>query len=315
MSKPAADCFTNRVMPTTEACARWAEPKASQTKRPSQRAASCFENASSFFSSSGWKRTFSRRRISPSASDLLFDSGTGPTQSEENRTGRPMSSSSFLATCTSEYFESGPPLGRPRCEATTRRPPFSMARRSVGSVSRMRVSSVTTPSLSGTLKSTRMNTRLPRRSRSLMVSLVMVDAQRVEARKPQRALELGRHQLDEVAATARIGPFVVVPGENFYATIPHDLGITGVNNRRIRITFEVGGNKLLFGVLENALHRALRSRLQRSIDGRDVGRLIHEYRKVDHADVGRGHAHRVTIEFSLQLGNHEMQRLGGARGA
>src|SRR5438034_728376 len=101
-----------------------AEPNASQTKRPSERVASCLEKASSFFSSSGWKRTFSSRRISPSASDLLFDSGTGPTQSEENRTGRPMSSSSFLETARSEHFGSGPPLGRPRWEARTRRPPF-----------------------------------------------------------------------------------------------------------------------------------------------------------------------------------------------
>src|SRR5712671_6558888 len=46
-----------------------------------------------------------------------------------------------------------------------------MASRSVGSVSRTRVSSLTTPSLSGTLKSTRMNTRLPRKSTSLIVSL------------------------------------------------------------------------------------------------------------------------------------------------
>ena len=50
--------------------------------------------------------------------------------------------------------------------------PFRTASRIVGSVSRMRVSSVTTPSFSGTLKSTRMKTRLPFRSRSLMESLL-----------------------------------------------------------------------------------------------------------------------------------------------
>src|SRR2546429_2780193 len=37
MSSPAAACWTKRVMPTTEACARCAEPKASQTNTPSQR--------------------------------------------------------------------------------------------------------------------------------------------------------------------------------------------------------------------------------------------------------------------------------------
>ena len=54
--------------------ARSAEPKASQTKRPSQRAASCFENASSFFSSSAWKRTFSSSNTSPSFNALLASS-------------------------------------------------------------------------------------------------------------------------------------------------------------------------------------------------------------------------------------------------
>src|SRR5438270_7517425 len=48
-----------------------------------------------------------------------------------------------------------------------------MARRRVGKVSRTRVSSVTAPSFNGTLKSTRINTRLPRKSRSLIVSLFM----------------------------------------------------------------------------------------------------------------------------------------------
>ena len=50
-----------------------------------------------------------------------------------------------------------------------RRSAYSM----VGRVSRMRVSSVITPSLIGTLKSTRIKTRLWARSRSRMESLAM----------------------------------------------------------------------------------------------------------------------------------------------
>src|SRR6266478_1883910 len=158
-------------MPTTEACARCAEPNASQTKSPSHSAASSFANASLFFSSSGWNRTFSRTRTSPSTSALLCDSTPGPTQSNANATGRPSNSSNFFAAGCTEYFVSGPPFGRPRCEASTSLPPFSIASFNVGSVSRMRVSSVTAPSFNGTLKSTRMKTRLPRKSRSLIVSL------------------------------------------------------------------------------------------------------------------------------------------------
>ena len=66
----------------------------------------------------------------------------------------------------------GLPLGRPRCEAsTTHRAPASSACLIVGSDARMRVSSPMTPPFSGTLKSTRMKTRSPLRSRSRMVRL------------------------------------------------------------------------------------------------------------------------------------------------
>src|SRR5260370_31153821 len=51
-----------------------------------------------------------------------------------------------------------------------------MAHRSVGRVSRTRVSSAITPSFKGTLKSTRIKTRLPRKSTSLIVSLFMASS-------------------------------------------------------------------------------------------------------------------------------------------
>src|SRR5215468_6386066 len=213
-------------MPTTEACARCAEPNASQTKSPSQSAASCLEKPSSFFSSSPWNRTFSSTRTSPSRNALLCPSTPGPTQSAPNATGLPSSSSSFFAAGRTEYFGSGPPFGRPRCDASTSRPPFSIANFNVGSVSRMRVSSVTAPSFSGTLKSTRINTRFPSKSTSLIVSLSML-------------LEFACHQLDQVAATAGVTPLIVVPRQHLHALVADHLCILCVHNRRIRIALEV----------------------------------------------------------------------------
>src|SRR3984957_7463341 len=67
----------------------------------------------------------------------------------------------------------GLPLGRPRCEQRMTLALWRSAYSMVGSVSRMRVSSVMMPSLSGTLKSTRMRTRLSVRSRSRIDSLAM----------------------------------------------------------------------------------------------------------------------------------------------
>ena len=109
---------------------------------------------------------FSRRRTAPGASAFAAASGPGPTQSGANATGEPSLCSSVLATGASEYFGSGAPLAFPRCEARRMRAPPPSRRRIVGSASTTRVSSRTTPSLIGTLKSTRTKTRLPSRSRS-----------------------------------------------------------------------------------------------------------------------------------------------------
>src|SRR6266568_1110089 len=121
-----------------------------------------------------------------------------------------------------------------------------MASRSVGRVSRMRVSSVTTASLRGTLKSTRMKTRLPSRSRSWMVSLSMIQGAASDERLAEGKLnlrppfvanhsplssEFGGQQFDQVAATAGVAPLIVVPRQNFHATVADDFGVFGVDDR------------------------------------------------------------------------------------
>src|SRR5216683_1402868 len=212
-----------------------------------------------------------------------------------------------------------------------------MMRRSVGMDSRMRVSSVTTPSLSGTLKSTRMKTRFPRTSRSSMVSLFMICVLSIQSSvfSQRRTMmdfsfcsysklntdngkpfsEFGGQELDEVAATAGVAPLVVVPGQNFYAAVADDLGVFGIDDRGIRIAFEVGGDEFLFGVGEDALHGAVGGGFQCGVYGILGGGLVDENGEVDDADVGRGHAHGVAVELALQFGNDEMQRFGGAGGA
>src|SRR5258706_4134891 len=115
-----------------------------------------------------------------------------------------------------------------------------MARRSVGSVSRTRVSSLTTPSLSGTLKSTRMSTRLPRTSTSLIVSLFMHSlGGGVMLQRACHALKLRGHELDQIAATAGISPLVVIPGQHFHATIADNFRIAGIDDGRVRIALEI----------------------------------------------------------------------------
>src|SRR5436190_16856788 len=102
-------------------------------------------------------------------------------------------------------FGLGLPLGRPRCEARISLARFCNAYSMVGSVSRMRVSSVTRPPSSrGTLKSTRMKMRLSRIDRSLIDSLATLESFLAE-------------KADQVTDTAGITPFIVIPGDHLYA--------------------------------------------------------------------------------------------------
>src|SRR6267142_2522760 len=186
-----------------------------------------------------------------------------------------------------------------------------MARRIVGVDSQMRVPSVTTPSLIGTLKSTRMNTRLPRRSRSSMVSLFMVEVLSIQREKKyfltifcscrelntdylKPSSEFGGQELDQVAAPAGVTPLVVVPGQYFDAAVADDFGVFGVDDGRIRIAFEITRNEFFFSVAEDALHGTICCGLQSSVDGIFGGRLIDENGEVHDADVRSGYTHGIA---------------------
>src|SRR5437868_5506894 len=115
-------------------------------------------------------------------------------------------------------------------EGSTSRAPYLSAHSMVERVSRIRASSVTRPSSSsGTLKSTRMKTRLPLSSRSLMDSLAM--------RSSLQAFLA--HEIDEIANTARVAPFVVIPRDNFHAVAADNQREQGIHDGRARIAFIV----------------------------------------------------------------------------
>ena len=86
------------------------------------------------------------------------------------------------ATGLSEYLSSGAPFGRPRWAVTTTRAPAASSAWSVGRAARTRPSSVMVVPSSGTLKSERTSTRLPRRSpRSSMVFMRLLPVTRAGA--------------------------------------------------------------------------------------------------------------------------------------
>src|ERR1700694_4435492 len=101
----------------------------------------------------------------------------------------------------------------------------------------MRVSSAMRPcSSSGTLKSTRSITRLPRTSTSRTVAfsrLAMLEALPDELRK--------------VGDAAGVAPFVVVPGDHLEEVVADEHGGEAIDDRGVRIATEIRGDERLFG--------------------------------------------------------------------
>ena len=112
-------------------------------------------------------------RISPGRIRLSASSVPSPSASPVTGTFRRSSSVRRWPTGRSRRLSETLPFGRPRWLARMTFAPDWTSVRIVGIAARMRESSVTRPSASGTLKSTRTKTRLPATSASRIVSLSM----------------------------------------------------------------------------------------------------------------------------------------------
>lgn len=129
------------------AWARCAAENASLTQM-SPSCASFSTKAGSFFSSSGWKRVFSRQRMSPSFIAAIAFAAGSLTQSSANATGFADHVGGAAATGFSEFFSSRP-FGRPKCASRITRPPLPAISVMVGATRSSRVVSVTLPASIG----------------------------------------------------------------------------------------------------------------------------------------------------------------------
>src|SRR5437867_363301 len=296
-------------MPTVEAWARWAVPNASLTKTSAYDASACAK-VGSFFSSSAWKRRFSRRIVSPGRIRLTASSVPIPSASPVTGTLRRSSWPSRWPTGRRRSPSWTFPSGRPRWLARTTRAPSFRRVTIVGSAARMRESSVTLPSASGTLKSTRTKTRFPAASKSRMVSLSIVS--RSAGRSGGRDRQPSCHEPDQVGDAAAVAPFVVVPADDLHHRPVEDHGRLGVDDRRPGIAPEVGGDERLVAHAEDALELAGGRGAERVVDLLDRGRPGDVGREVDDTDRRRRHAQAEAVELALQVGDHEGERLGRA---
>src|ERR1044071_5712770 len=113
----------------------------------------------------------------------------------------------------------------------------------------MRVSSVTAPPLTGTLKSTRISTRFPAQSRSCTVRLAKL---------------IASGELEQCVDDAvREAPLVVVPRQHLDHVARHDVRGQRVEHAARGVADDVVGDDGVGAVLEDALHRPVLSPARR----------------------------------------------------
>src|SRR5499427_2196444 len=205
-------------------------------------------------------------------------SATPPIQSSANFTGRLMMRDTSAATGFKDCFGSRP-FGRPKCESRMTLPPLSAISVIAGATRSMRVESDTTPFSTGTLRSTRIRTRLPFTSAwSSVLNAVMT-------RPDAWPLEKFAHRHGGVRHAVGEAPFIVVPGHHAHERAVHDLGLVHVKRGRMRVVVEVDRDIRIVGIGENALKLLFRSPFHRVVDLFLGRRLLRDDLEIDHRDV------------------------------
>src|ERR1700730_1117233 len=221
----------------------------------SHSAAIFFASSSESFFSPLLKRTFSSSTTSPPPTE------TPSNQSRFSARGTPSNCVRRLATGASEYSSANfPSSGPPRCDMTSTCAFALSAAWMVGSAARMRASLVTTPSFTGTFKSSRISTRFPARSKLDIFLIFISFAPGVPpslcSGPRQRGVE---HSVGET-------PFVVVPGAHLDQSALDDFGERRIVGRRRRIMIEVHGDERRIVVCQDAFHVAVRGLLHGRVD-------------------------------------------------
>src|SRR3981081_1410316 len=294
-------------------------------------------NAGSFFSSSLWKRVFSRQRMSPSLIAAIAFSAASPTQSSANATGFLITCANAAATGFRESLRSRP-LGRPKCASRIALPPLPEISVMVGTMRSSRVASVTRPCSIGTLRSPRSSTRLPFTSTSSRVrkvldiiglaQLILRDASLRSAPQDEvfflmvRSAHLARVSNHEVMKSEQLphrhggvrhavgkAPFIVVPRHHPHQRAVLHLGLVHVKRGGMRIVVEVDRAVGRGGIAEESIQLLFAGALHLLVDFLHVGLARRDDLEVDHRDVRGGDADRDAVELALQFRQHQADRL------
>ena len=170
----------------------------------------------------------------------------------------------------------------------------------MGTLARIRPSSVIVSPSSGTLRSDRTRTRLPRDVPEVVDCLIAT----VTASEPT--------SVDEVDEAVGVAPLVVVPADDL-DLVADDLGQPGVEDARRRVGDDVAGDDRVLGVAQVALQRAVgRAALNAALTSSTVVSRETVDGEVGGRAGGDRHAHREAVELALELGQHQGDGLGRA---
>src|SRR6476661_7010802 len=167
---------------------------------------------------------------------------SGPWQSSMKRTERPVRRWIGSTSCAVDMSGRVSPFGRPKCDKSRTTAPRSLSSRTVGSIARSLVSSVTFAPSIGTLRSTRTSTFEPVNSsgRSSRVLKRLTSAE-------------VRHRAGRIDHAVREAPFIVVPANDPDELAVEHCGLEAVDGRTGRGMHEIDRNQRLIGIIEDAL--------------------------------------------------------------
>src|SRR5688500_11314850 len=172
--------------------------------------------------------------------------------------------------------------------------PLSASSVTVGRVARKRVSSVTSPSAIGTLRSTRTSAFFPLTSPRSSRGLNDVMA----SNEP-------RHRGGGVDHPVREAPFIVVPGEDADQLALEHGRREAVDGRACGAMIVVDRNQGLLAIVEDPGQRpALRGGAQGAVDLLEARVALRSEGEVDEADVRGRNPDRRAVELALQFGEH-----------
>src|SRR6476661_8125831 len=240
--------------------------------------------------------------ILPGSMVVMARAASGPWQSSMKRTERPARRWIGRTSCAVDMSGRTSPFGRPKCESSRTIAPRSLSSRTVGSIARSRVSSVTLAPSIGTLRSTRTSTLLPVRSSGRSSSVLK--------RLTSAKLAHSRGRVDHAVGEA---PFIVVPADDANQFAFEHRRLEAVDGRARRRVHEVDRDHRLIGVIEDALEaRCFRRCLEDLVDLVARGVALRREGQVDEADVGYRYTDRRAVELALQLRQHFADGAGGA---